>query len=594
VLNKKLYEVLLILGSALLVIFLPEASIQAAADGPDGFGYTYADSTEPGGPAYGFDNLTSPISLTLADEEMSGAIPIGFDFSYYGSTYSNLYVSSNGFLTVLPGQSAAFTPQQLPDSATPNGVIAGWWVDLDPSKGGTIQYQTLGTAPNRRFIVQFSNILRRYETYAVTMQFKLFEATNVVEVHYESGGSDIAYYSMGIENQTGTSGLSYYFGIPALTLPLAVRYSPPADVSIGKVVTPVSVTPGEAITYTLQYTNTGSGPANNVIITDVLPTALTQVSYASGGSIITLSASSTWQVAPLWPGMGGLITITGIVSPALQNVGVLTNTATITTTAFELDTTNNSSEAGLTLRYRLTVDQAGNGRGTVAPPSGTTFANGTAVTLKATPDIGTSFAGWSSNCLVINGDCVLIISANTLVTATFTLSEYPLTMDIVGNGSVIKNPSQSTYHYGDVVTLTAVPDTLWAFVKWSGDLIGSDNPVSLTIHSNTSITATFQVCQPLAGVGFTYIPLMPKVGQSVGFTATITSGTLPVTYTWNFGHEANVITTSANVVHTFPLTVTLQTYTVTLATANACSSLPIISRPVAVRPYRVYLPVIMR
>ena len=70
---------------------------------------------------------------------MSAAIPLGFSFNYFGTTYTNVYVSSNGFLTVLPDQFPATTPSPLPTAGTPDGVIAGWWGDLDPSAGGTIR-----------------------------------------------------------------------------------------------------------------------------------------------------------------------------------------------------------------------------------------------------------------------------------------------------------------------------------------------------------------------------------------------------------------------------------------------------------------------
>jgi hypothetical protein len=43
------------------------------------------------------------------------------------------------------------------------------------------------------------------------------------------------------------------------------------------------------------------------------------------------------------------------------------------------------------------------------------------------------------------------------------LLEFTLTINIVGNGQVIKNPDQTTYTYGTVVELTAIPDTGWSF-----------------------------------------------------------------------------------------------------------------------------------
>ncbi len=57
------------------------------------------------------------------------------------------------------------------------------------------------------------------------------------------------------------------------------------------------------------------------------------------------------------------------------------------------------------------------------------------------------------------------------------------------NGSVSKTPNQATYNYGDTVTLSASTPAGYNFVRWSGDLTGSDNPATITMNGNKSITA---------------------------------------------------------------------------------------------------------
>ena len=40
--------------------------------------------------------------------------------------------------------------------------------------------------------------------------------------------------------------------------------------------------------------------------------------------------------------------------------------------------------------------------------------------------------------------------------------------------------------------MTAVPATDWAFVEWVGDIASTDNPVTFTVDSNMTVTASFQ------------------------------------------------------------------------------------------------------
>jgi hypothetical protein len=72
-----------------------------------------------------------------------------------------------------------------------------------------------------------------------------------------------------------------------------------------------------------------------------------------------------------------------------------------------------------------------------------------------------------------------------------TPTQYTLTTNTVGQGSVNLDPAGGTYNEGTVVTLTAVPDSGWQFDNWSGDLSGSTNPTTITMNANKSVTANF-------------------------------------------------------------------------------------------------------
>ena len=68
----------------------------------------------------------------------------------------------------------------------------------------------------------------------------------------------------------------------------------------------------------------------------------------------------------------------------------------------------------------LELKLKGSGKGVITvSPSGTVFRWGTKVTLKATPDKGFTFAGWSGSCSGQNPTCTLTMYSNQSVTATF-------------------------------------------------------------------------------------------------------------------------------------------------------------------------------
>jgi hypothetical protein len=66
-----------------------------------------------------------------------------------------------------------------------------------------------------------------------------------------------------------------------------------------------------------------------------------------------------------------------------------------------------------------------------------------------------------------------------------------LTVNVVGSGTVTLDPPGGTYDEDTVVTLTATPASGWEFTAWSGDLNSANNPDTITIDSDKTVTVTF-------------------------------------------------------------------------------------------------------
>src|SRR5439155_1651519 len=130
----------------------------------------------------------------------------------------------------------------------------------------------------------------------------------------------------------------------------------------------------------------------------------------------------------------------------------------------------------------LTVTKDGNGRGSVSSsdpvfncgPESTTcaasFPGGTALTLTASPSVGSQFGGWvTTSCDSIDGPvCNVTMNDARAITATFLLDRHQLGVTLTGSGSgyVVSNPVGvncgpygprcfNYYDYGTVVTMSA-------------------------------------------------------------------------------------------------------------------------------------------
>ncbi len=156
----------------------------------------------------------------------------------------------------------------------------------------------------------------------------------------------------------------------------------------------------------------------------------------------------------------------------------------------------------------LTVKNVGNGT-VMSNPSGLScttgtctaeFAEGTLVTLTATPGSGMQFSGWSGACSGM-GECVVTMEGAPAVTATFTPTPTVLTVAVAGPGQVTGTSSEGELvcsidicawelPTGTGVTLTATPGSGMQFSGWSGACSGMGECV-VTMEGAPAVTATF-------------------------------------------------------------------------------------------------------
>jgi hypothetical protein len=140
----------------------------------------------------------------VADDQVTGPHPLGFQFPFNGIVHDQVYISSNGFITFNDDyNNGCCSGQTIPDPDVPNNLIALAWADLNPNSGGTIDHFSL-TGPDR-FVVRFNNVHFYGSGGATTATGQIIlYADGKVELHstsIDAGPNDM---TQGLENADGT------------------------------------------------------------------------------------------------------------------------------------------------------------------------------------------------------------------------------------------------------------------------------------------------------------------------------------------------------------------------------------------------------
>ena len=290
-----------------------------------------------------------PLSFYAPNMGKCFPVPIPFDFNFYGNTYTQAGVQIDGSLYFPESGEEGLYPgpnnQPIPyDNLHLDRFIAVLWDDLYQWPGG-LYYQVVGTAPQRRVVIEFSRfsrlesvtqpgetgnfeIILHEDSSAIVLQYKDVDFANPL---YDFGASA----TVGIQGAP-TQGVQYSYNTPSLSNELAILFLPPgqsiehlayeADVSFSvqvqavptvntwitntailvnlygpfhersastlintvdlgastKTIDPLTAATGETVTYTISVVNTGTFTAT-ATITDPLPAGIT---YLNGSSTV--------------------------------------------------------------------------------------------------------------------------------------------------------------------------------------------------------------------------------------------------------------------------------------------------------------------
>ena len=269
-------------------------------------------------------NYTSITGTTLYsaswDDGSSALLTIPFTFNYNGTNYTTLCINANGFITL--GAVNADVYCGLQTSAI--NSIAGYGTDLvGASASSSIIYNSRGTAPNRQFVVQwtdcdhFGNSNQNHWTF----QILLNETSNTVQVIW---GSSTDVTALGANScadaatESGNSGLlgsaNTDFNIRSITNGTNTWTTSVAGANLTSVCnmsstnvpalgTTFTWTPGTvvAMTYsssTTVFLNTTLAVSQNTTGNQILQVKVVTAGTSPALSLTSLSLSTTGSTSP--------------------------------------------------------------------------------------------------------------------------------------------------------------------------------------------------------------------------------------------------------------------------------------------------------
>ncbi|MDR0473034.1 MAG: InlB B-repeat-containing protein [Treponema sp.] len=186
--------------------------------------------------------------------------------------------------------------------------------------------------------------------------------------------------------------------------------------------------------------------------------------------------------------------------------------------------------------YTLATDASpANGGSVTRAPDLTSYTQDAQVTVTAWPAEGYRFTGWSDNSgeitdtsetieITMDGHKILTANFETILVNKYTLS---VNVSPVSSGTVTRNPSKGSYDAGSSVSVSVVPKNGYKFKNWSGASDSTDNPVTITMDDNKTLTANFVMlynlittADPANGGSVTRAPDLASYTQDAEVTVT--------------------------------------------------------------------------
>jgi uncharacterized repeat protein (TIGR01451 family) len=326
-----------------------------------------------------------------------------------------------------------------------------------------------------------------------------------------------------------------------------------------------ALTPGQAFSYTLAYTNNGTATLNLATLVDTLSSALTFVSATGGGTYNPANRVVTWSLGSLTPGQSGSVTLnvsvvtpyagpssvsnraslsaTELVTPAGSNTAV--NAVSAPVLSFTKSANLASALPGNALTYTLTYTNSGPGAATGVTvtdtlPAELTYVTGTSFPGSIPLVVGST--GGSPNRQILTWTVGSVAGSGTTGSISFqalVASPYPSVgaNQPMANTAVLTTAESAPVTAASTVLVTANPNL--SVTKTSNAVMyaaGDTATFTVTLSNTGNAAATISSIQDSLPAGFTYVS---TGGGSLSPTSSPSNGSSG-TVTWSFAPNATI------------------------------------------------------
>ena len=154
-------------------------------------------------------NQNQGTPLNLGDDQISGPINIGFDFTFYGQNFNNAFISSNGVLGFQNPINGCCSGYNLANPGNKYGIFV-LQTDLVNLQTTNPWYTTQGEQGDRRFTVGWYDMPIYYDSnFRSSFEITLFESNNNILLNYGDLNTNGRFFTAGLKGNNGQYELLY-------------------------------------------------------------------------------------------------------------------------------------------------------------------------------------------------------------------------------------------------------------------------------------------------------------------------------------------------------------------------------------------------